>query len=496
MSSFLQLIDAFSNSKGLNREVVLEALSSAHAKIIAKQFPGENPNIEVDLDLSTGGYSCFRTWLIVSDDESISEEDLGRLMPLSEAQNHSPDAQVSDELRIEIPGHTGRIEAHEFAHMLRRIVQSAVRIDLSKKYRTGQMLIGQVKRTARDRLIIQVTEQVDAVMDRSNMLPREIFRVGDKIRFSVTEVNVEGRGPLLVASRASKEMLSELFKVEVPELSEGSLEIRGVARDPGVRSKIAVKAIDTRIDPVGACVGIRGARVQAVTQELNGERIDICLWDDDLAQMVARALAPAEIESVSINEEDRAIDVIVAKEQLSLAIGRNGQNVRLAGDMLGWDINVMSQDQAEEKADSEDSVIISRLVDSLEIDNDIALILLREGFNNVETIAYIEQSEISEVEEFDENIAAELQERAKAYLLMLKVQSDVSGLKPDDSILELENMTQQVAFQLAEKGVCKCEELADMDVEELTSIIDMSEKEAAALIMAARAGWFTDESEG
>lgn len=493
MSTFLQLIDAFSNSKGLSREVVLDALSAAHAKIIAKNYQDENPNIEVDIDLTTGGYTCFRAWVVVADDSEISEEDVGKLMCYSDALKHSPDAQVGDQLRLEIPGHTGRIEAHEFAQMLRRIVQGAVRIDLAKKYHKGQMVLGQVKRTARDRLIIQVTDQVDAALERSDMLPREIFRVGDKIRCNIIEVNIDGRGPLLIVSRSSKEMLSELFKIEVPELSEGSLEIRGVARDPGVRSKIAVKAIDTRIDPVGACVGIKGSRVQAVTQELNGERIDICLWDDDLAQMVARALAPAEIESVAINEGDRVIDVTVDPEQLSLAIGRSGQNVRLASEMLGWEINVMSRDQAEQKTEAEDSIIIARLVEGLEIDNEIAAILLREGFTNIETIAYIDLSELVDIAEFDSGIAEELQERAKSYLLMLKMQSDVTGVKPDDSLLDLKGMTQQIAFSLAEKGVCNCEQLADMDVDELTSIVEISEKEAADLIMSARADWFSGE---
>ena len=490
---FLQLIDAFSNAKGLSREVVLEALSAAHAKIIAKQYGDENPKIEVELDTETGGYLCFRVWQVVSDDHEVTEENKGQLLVLKSALELSEEAQVGDQLRVEVPGQTGRIEAHEFAHMLRRIVDDAVRLKLSKNYHVGQVISGQVKHTTRERIVIDVAEQVDASLPRDQMLPREVFRTGDRVLCCINEINAEGRGALLRVSRASKEMLAELFKREVPEVSDGSLEIRGVARDPGVRSKIAVKAIDTRIDPVGACVGIRGARVQAITQELNGERIDICLWDDDLAQMVARALAPAEIESVAINEADQTIDVIVQPEQQSLAIGKNGQNVRLAGEMLGWSINVLSEEQAEAKTASEDSVIISRLVEGLEVDEDLAIILLREGYTSLESIAYTDLSEIMGIEEFDEDIAEALQERAKSSLLMLKVQGEASGFKPDEDLLEMESMTQQIAYILAENKICSKEHLAEMDVEELMDIVKISEKEAAGLIMAARSDWFTDE---
>ena len=490
---FIQLIDAFSNAKGLSREVVLEALSAAHAKIIAKQFQDENPKIEVELDVTTGGYLCYRIWEVVADDYTISEEETGRCLALTAALELSPEAQVGDHLRVEIPGQTGRIEAHEFAQLLRRIVDDAVRLNLAKKYHVGQILTGQVKHTTRDRIVLDIAEYVDASLARDQMLPREIFRVGDKVRCCISEINAEGRGALLRVSRASKEMLVELFKIEVPELNDGSLEIRGVARDPGVRAKIAVKAIDTRIDPVGACVGIRGARVQAITQELNGERIDICLWDEDLANMIARALAPAEIESVAINEVDQTIDVVAAPEQQSLAIGKNGQNVRLAGEMLGWNINVMSEEQAEEKNASEDSVIIQRLVESLEIDSDLAEILLREGYTSIEAIAYTDPSELNEVEEFDPSIVEELQDRARTGLLMLKMQSDALAVKPSEDLLSLPNMSQQIAVLLAENNICTKEQLAEMDIDELTGLVSISEKEASALIMAARADWFSDE---
>lgn len=490
---FLQLIDAFSNAKGLSREVVLDALSAAHAKIIAKQYEDENPKIEVELDVNTGGYLCYRIWQVVADDFNIESEQIGQLLKITDAQELSPEAQVGDDLRVEIPGHAGRIEAHEFAHMLRRIVDDAVRLKLSQKYQVGQILTGQVKHATRDRLVLDIAEQVDASLPRDQMLPREIFRAGDRVRCCISEINAEGRGPLLRVSRASKDMLSELFKIEVPEMGEGSIEIRGVARDPGVRSKIAVKAIDTRIDPVGACVGIRGARVQAITQELNGERIDICLFDDDLAKMVTRALAPAEIDSVAINESDRTIDVIVNPEQQSLAIGKNGQNVRLAGDMLGWSINVLSEEQAEEKNAVEDQIIINRLVDGLEVDEDLAGILLREGYTSIEAIAYSDAYDLSEIDEFDEELSSELQERAKSSLLMLKMQSEASGLKPEEDMLSLPKMSEHIAYLLAENNICNKEQLAEMDIEELMGLVNISEKEAANLIMSARADWFSDE---
>ena len=489
---FLHLIDAFSNSKGLNRDVVLEALSLAHARLIAKQFEEEDPKIEVELDVNTGGYSSYRVWSVVGDDEEISEDKKGRQMHLAQSLELSEDAQVGDQLRIEIPGQAGRIEAHEFAQMLRRIVGDAVRLELSKKYKVGQIVSGQVKHTTRERVVLDIAEQVDASLLREHILPREIFRVGDKVRCCVEEINTEGRGPLLSVSRTSNAMLAELFKIEVPEMIEGSIEVRGIAREPGVRSKMAVKAIDTRIDPVGACVGIRGARVQAVTHELNGERIDICLWDDDLAQMIARSLAPAEIESVSINEGERSIDVIALPEQQSLAIGKNGQNVRLAGEMLGWSINVLSKDQANAKAEEEEGVIISRLADGLEVDEDLAQILLREGFTSIEAVAYTDASELNEVEEFDSEIVEELQERARSYLMMLKVQSDATGIKPSQEILDLPKMTQQIAYLLAENGISKLEQVAEMDIDELTGIVEISEKEAADFIMASRAEWFKD----
>lgn len=491
---FIQLIDAFSNAKGLSRDVVLEALSSAHAKIIARQYQDEDPVIEVELDLNTGGYLSYRVWQVVEDEFEFDDENKGKFMNLSEAAKLSDDAQVGDQLRIEIPGDAGRIEAHDFAQMLRRIVDDAVRLKLSKNYSIGQIVTAQVKHVTKDRLILGVADQVDASLARNQILPREVHRKDDKVRCCIVSINADGRGPILSVSRTDPNMLSELFKIEVPELSEGSLEIRGVARDPGVRSKIAVKAIDTRIDPVGACVGIRGSRVQSITQELNGERIDICLWDDDLPQMVARALAPAEIESVSINEADRSIDVIAAADQQSLAIGKNGQNVKLAGDMLGWNINVMSVDQAEEKSEGEDKVIIARLSDGLEVDDDLAYVLMREGFTNIESIAYVDPSELSEIEEFDEEIAEELQERAKSYLLMLKMQSDVSGHKPSEDLLSLKNMTQHVAYLLAENGVTSKDQLADMDIEELRALVEISNKEAADLIMSARSDWFSDDS--
>lgn len=498
--SFLASIESLANEKGLEKEKVVEAISEALAAGTAKQFEGEKPNIKVTLNASEGGYDCFRLWRVIADDEVVLEEEQDQVITLSEALKLSPgaDLTIGDIIQQQVSSATGRIAAHTAAQVLNRLVKDAERAKLYKQYqnRVGELVTVQVKRVTRDHLVLDLSEHVEGLIGRDQMLPREIFRNGDKIRAFIIGLNEENRGPLVRLSRTCPEMLAELFKVEVPEISEGAIEIRSVSRDPGMRSKVSVKAIDTRVDPVGACVGMRGARVQAVSSELNGERVDIILWADDLAQMAVRAIAPAEVKQVEINESDRVIDMVVEASQLSLAIGRNGQNVRLASQLIGWNINVMSEDEANAREASQTDNLLHHFSDALDIDDDVAEILIREGFTSIEAVAYVGLSELANVEEFDEEIAEELQSRAKSSLLEAAVQGSADGNVPQEDLLELSGMTQKMAYDLAAHGIVTRDLLADMSVGELCDIVKLSDEEAGQLIMTARAHWFDEESEG
>ncbi len=495
--SFLGSIESLANEKGLEKEKVMDAICEALAAGTAKQFEGEKPNIKVELDPAGGGYTCHRLWRVIEDGADVDEDDTDQVIQLSDALKLSSGAELSigDTIQQQVDSSTGRIAAHTAAQVLNRLVKDAERAKLFKQFqhRVGELLTVQVKRVTRDHLILDISEQVEGLIGRDQMLPREIFRNGDKIRAYIVGLNEENRGPLVRLSRTCPEMLAELFKVEVPEISEGAIEIRSVSRDPGMRSKVSVKAIDTRVDPVGACVGMRGARVQAISSELNGERVDIILWEDDLAQMAVRAIAPAEVIQVEINESDRVIDMVVDEDQLSLAIGRNGQNVRLASQLIGWNINVMSQDEANARGADQEADLKQYFSEALDIDDDVSEILIREGFTSVEAIAYVGLQELSDIDEFDEDIAEELQARAKSSLLEAVVQGSADGNVPQEDLLELEGMTQKMAYDLASQGVVNRERLADMAVDELVEMVQVSEEKAGQLIMTARSHWFDDE---
>ncbi len=363
----------------------------------------------------------------------------------------------------------------------------------------GELLAGQVKKVTREAVIVDLGNNAEGLLPRERLVGRETFRVGDRIRAVLAEVNPEARGPQLLMSRTSPEMLIELFKIEVPEIAEQVIEIRGAARDPGSRAKIAVKTNDRRIDPVGACVGMRGSRVQAVSGELDNERVDIVLWDDNPAQLVINAMAPAEVESIVVDEDTQTMDVAVAEDNLAQAIGRNGQNVRLASELTGWRINVMSIEEAAEKQEAEAQSTIERFMETLDVDEDVAFVLVEEGFTTLEEIAYVPLEEMLAIEGFDLEIAEELRARAKDALLTLAIASEeeLEQNEPAEDLLTMEGMDRQLAFQLAAKGIVSMEDLAEQAVEDLLEIEGLDEARAGELIMTARAPWFAElEAEG
>jgi len=363
--------------------------------------------------------------------------------------------------------------------------------------RVGELVAGTVKKVTRDNVIVDLGNNAEGLLPRDQLVGRETFRVNDRVRAILQEISPETRGPQLMLSRSCPEMLIELFKIEVPEIAEQVIQIRAAARDPGSRAKIAVKTNDQRIDPVGACVGMRGSRVQAVSNELDNERVDIILWDDNPAQMVINAMSPAEVESIVVDEDSNTMEVAVAADNLAQAIGRSGQNVRLASELTGWTINVMSTEEAAEKHEAEAGEVIQMFVEQLDIDDEVAEILVEEGFTTLEEVAYVPLDEMTAIEGFDEDIAEELRARAKDALLTQAIASEeqLDANEPAQDLLEMDGMDRHLAYVLASRGVITMEDLAELGVDELTDIPDMTEERAGELIMTARAPWFAEESE-
>jgi N utilization substance protein A len=376
-------------------------------------------------------------------------------------------------------------------------VREAERAKVVEQYqdRKGELLAGTVKKVTRDNVIVDLGNNAEALLPRENLIPRESYRMGDRVRAVLEEVRGEGRGPQLVLSRTSNAMLIELFRIEVPEIAEEVIEIRAAARDPGIRAKIAVKTNDGRIDPVGACVGMRGSRVQAVTNELGGERVDIILWDDNPAQLVINAMAPAEVASIVIDEESHSMDVAVAEEALAMAIGRNGQNVRLASELTGWTLNVMSEAEAAAKQQTEVGAVVDMFIKHLDIDEELAEILVDEGFTSIEEVAYVPEEEMLEIEEFDEELVTALRSRAKDALINLAIASEeqLGDAEPAEDLLNMDGMERALAYQLAAHGIVTMEDLAEQAVEDLLEVEGLTEEKAAELIMTARAPWFAQE---
>ncbi len=492
----LLVVEAVSNEKGVSKDIIFEAMEQALATATKKRYE-EDSDIRVVIDRLTGDYQTFRRWEVMPDDEMAL---LGTQFTLEEAHECNPELTVGDvhEEQIENVGF-GRIAAQTAKQVIVQKVREAERAQVVEEYshRVGELINGSVKKVTRDSIIVDLGNNAEALLPREELVGREVFRINDRVRAILQDVRPEARGPQLFLSRACPEMLVELFKIEVPEVSEEVIEIRAAARDPGSRAKIAVKTNDGRIDPIGACVGMRGSRVQAVSGELGNERVDIILWDDNPAQLVINAMAPAEVESIVVDEDTHTMDVGVAEDNLAQAIGRAGQNVRLASELTSWTINVMSVEEMAAKHEQESGQVIESFMESLDIDEDVAEVLVEEGFTTLEEVAYVPLEEMMAIEGFDEDIAQELRARAKDALLTQAIASEeqLESAEPAEDLLAMDGMEKHLAFILASRGIVTMEDLAEQAVEDLLDIEDMTEERAAELIMTARAPWFADEDE-
>ncbi len=485
----LLIVQSLSNEKGINEGVIFEAIEAALATVAARRYL-EEVSVRVAIDRDSGEYETFRCWTVVADE---ALEFPAQQVALSKA--YEVDAELAEgdiiEERIENP-EFGRIAAQQAKQVIIQKVREAERAKVVQQYqhRIGDLVIGIVKRVTRDYIILDMGNNAEALLLREEMISREAFRINDRLRAYLFDVRSEKRGPQLQVSRTRPEFLIELFKIEVPEIGEEVIEIKGAARDPGSRAKIAVKTNDGRIDPIGACVGMRGSRVQAVSNELGGERIDIILWDDNPAQLVINAMAPAEVASIVVDEETHTMDIAVTEEQLSQAIGRSGQNVRLASELTGWKLNVMTEDQAVDKHESENSSVKSLFIERLDVDEEVAEALAHEGFNNIEEVAYVPLEDMLSIEGFDKDIVEELKKRASNYLLMQEIVEQDTEVAED--LLSLEGMTEQWAKQLTRCDIKTRDDLAEQSVDELQEIIKIDKESAAKLIMKAREHWFNE----
>ncbi|HHI75809.1 MAG TPA: transcription termination/antitermination protein NusA [Gammaproteobacteria bacterium] len=496
----LLVVDAVSNEKGVDKEIIFEAIEAALASATRKKHGGDI-EVRVKIDRETGDYETFRRWLVVDDSETPVLENPMAEITLSAARESDPEIQPGDYVEEQIESiEFGRIAAQTAKQVIVQKVREAERAKVIDAYqdKVGTLISGIVKRADKGTIVLDLGENAEALIPRSEVIPREVVRVGDRLRAYLYDVRTEMRGPQLLASRTAPELLIELFKLEVPEINEGAIEIMGAARDPGLRAKIAVRALDPRVDPVGACVGMRGSRVQAVSNELGGERVDIIVWDENPAQFVINAMSPADVVSIVVDEDKHSMDIAVKDENLSQAIGRGGQNVRLASQLTGWELNVMSEEQAQEKAEAEAQEFIQRFMEELDVDEEVAAILVQEGFTSIEEIAYVDESEMLAIEEFDEEIVEELRNRANDALLTKAIAQEevLSDTPPAEDLLNMEGMDETLAHQLAARGIVTMEDLAECSVDELMEIEGMDEKRAGELIMAARAPWFAEEDEG
>ena len=529
----LNVVEVVSAEKGVAKEIIFEAIEAALASATRKRHP-EDLDVRVSIDRETGDYETFRRWEVVddaaivftqeeadavlerllaeappTDDESDGGDDLAepvgprvfnpnREVLYSDSAVRMPELEVGDFVEDPIESVAfGRIAAQTAKQVIVQKVREAERAQVIEAYRdrVGEMATGVVKRLERGSIILDLGGNAEAVVPREEVIPREIVRPGDRLRAYLRDVRAEARGPQLFVSRTAPELMVKLFTLEVPEIAEGLIEIMGCARDPGSRAKIGVRSNVARIDPVGACVGMRGSRVQAVSNELAGERVDIILWDENPAQYVINAMSPAEVVSIVVDEESNAMDVAVHEEQLSQAIGRGGQNVRLASQLARWQINVMTEQQADEKNEMEAGKFLSLFRDQLDVDEEVALILLQEGFTSIEEVAYVPEAEMLAIDEFDEEICRELQSRARDVLLIREIASEegVSSGSPAEDLLLLDGMDTELAYGLAAKGVTTREDLADLSVDDFTDLMEIDPDRAGKLIMTARAIWFEQE---
>ena len=495
----LLVVETVSNEKAVERDVIFGAIEAALASATRKKS-GKDIEVRVAIDRKTGDYETFRRWLVVDDSESQALENPLAEITLEAARIDEPDIQVDDYVEEQIESiEFGRIAAQTAKQVIVQKVREAERAKVVEAFqdKVGQLIMGTVKRAERGTVILDLGDGAEALIPRSEMIPKEMVRVGDRLRGLLFDIRTDVRGPQLFVSRNSPEVLMELFRLEVPEIGEGSIELLGAARDPGLRAKIAVLAKDKRIDPVGACVGMRGSRVQAVSNELGGERVDIILWDENPAQFVINAMSPADVVSIIMDEEKNSMDIAVKDENLSQAIGRGGQNVRLASQLTGWELNVMSEEQAEEKSQEEAQKYVERFMEQLDVDEEVALILVQEGFSTIDEVAYVDIDEMLAIEEFDEEIVEELRNRANDAMLTRAIAKEetLGDGEPADDLLTMDGMDEQLAHQLAARGMCTMEDLAEAATDELMEIAGMTEERAGELIMTARAPWFAEEAE-
>ena len=492
----LMVVDAVSNEKGVDKEIIFEALEAALAAATRKKH-GEEWDIRVAINRKTGDYDTFRRWKVFADD-STELETPDRELRLEDALDLDKDAEPAGFVEQPIESVAfGRIAAQQAKQVMVQKVREAERAQVVELFqdRINTLVSGVVKRVDRNGIFVDLGNNAEGFISRSDMIPREALKPQDRVKAFLKDVRNEQRGPQLFLSRTAPEFLIELFKLEVPEVGQGTIEILAAARDAGVRAKIAVRSNEPRIDPVGACVGMRGSRVQAVSNEIAGERVDIIPFDDNPAQFVINAMSPAEVQSIVVDEDSHSMDIAVAEEKLSQAIGRGGQNIRLASQLTGWELNVMTESDAEAKSESESQKLVQMFMKSLDVDQDVATILAQEGFSTIEELAYVPVSELASIAEFDEVMVKELRNRARDVLLTQAIASEESleSTMPSDDLLQLTGMNPDLALALSQKGVRTREQLAEQSVDDLSDIDGLDETAAGALIMKAREHWFQAE---
>ncbi|MDE0002388.1 MAG: transcription termination factor NusA [Rhodospirillaceae bacterium] len=489
----LMVADAVSNEKGMDKEIIFEAIEAALASASRKKH-GEDIDVRVSIDRRSGEYETFRRWMVFADDSDELEEPL-RELRLQDAVEVDADAEPGGYVEVPLESvEFGRIAAQTAKQVIVQKVREAERAQVIEDYqdREGDLVGGIVKRVDRNGAYVDLGGNAEGFLAREDLIPREPIKPQDRVKGMLREVRSEQRGPQLFMTRTSPEFLVELFKLEVPEVGQGLIDIIGAARDPGLRAKIAVRSNDARIDPVGACVGMRGSRVQAVSNELAGERVDIILYDENPAQFVINAMSPADVVSIVMDEEAHSMDIAVDEEKLSQAIGRGGQNIRLASELTGWELNVMTETDAEEKSEQEARELLTSFMTELDVDEVVASILVQEGFSSLEEVAYVPANELISIEEFDEEIVTELRARARDVLITQAIVTEevLDQAEPAEDLLDLDGMDRELAFQLASRGVVTREDLAEQAVGDLEDIEILEPERAAILIMAARAHWF------
>ncbi len=488
----LLLVDVLAREKNVDKEIVFGALELALASASKKKFSAD-VEIRAAVDRETGEFTFFRRWLVVPD---VEIETPSREYKLHEAVEEKPDSKVGDFIEEPLEGFDpGRIGAQTAKQVIVQRIRDAEREQILNDFlaREEYLVTGTIKRMERGNAIIE-SGRLEALLPRDQMIPKENLRVGDRVRALVWKVERAMRGPQLILSRTAPDFIMRLFELEVPELEDGLMEIKAAARDPGLRAKIAVLSHDKRIDPIGTCVGMRGSRVQAVTGELAQERVDIVLWNEDPAQFVINALAPAEVSKITVDEEKHSMDIVVDEENLAQAIGRGGQNVRLASELTGWEINIMKEDEWKAKSEEESSGIRAIFMEKLDVDEEVANILMEEGFSSLEEVAYVSRAEMLEIESFDESTVDELRSRARNALLTQEIASEEKVEHDIEDLMKVETMDHDTAKMLASKGVSTQEELADFATDDLVELTGIEAARAGELIMAARAPWFAETS--